>query len=469
MRRGPRTLRRPWGLRTSVTLMFAAGAAVLAVVGALATYTTAREYLVTQRENSATRQAFADASFVRDGLRTSGVAVSDVLGATSPPAGAAVLLQRDGQWYSSSLDAAADGLPASLTTTVRGGSAGVAWTTVSGRDALVVGVPLPAVGADLYEISPVEELSRTLATVRTALCGCALLIALGGAGLGWWTSRRAVAPLQAVARTAASIAGGDLGSRLPVTEDPDLSTIVGSFNSMVEALEEQIQRQARFSADVSHELRSPLTTLVTSVALLDRRRDELPARSQQVLDLVGRELERFTRTLEDLLELGRLESGAGERDVVDAGALVHGVLLRSARPVSLLGPRVPALVEVDKERVGRALVNLFDNADRHGGGLSGVQVLVQGGVQGGAGPGVEPAAVLVLVDDEGPGVEPAERERVFERFARAGSRGALPGTGLGLSLVAETARSHGGSVWCAGAPGGGARFVLRLPAAGGAS
>lgn len=434
--------------------MFAAGAAVLAVVGALATYTIARGYLVTQRENSATRQVFADASFVRDGLRTSGVAVSDVLGALSPAAGASVLVERNGQWYSSSLDVAADGLPTSLTATVREGSAGVVWTSVSGRPALAVGVPLPAVEADLYEVTRVDELSRTLATVRIALCGCALLIALGGAGLGWWTSRRAVAPLQTVARTAASIAGGDLGSRLPVTEDPDLSTIVGSFNSMVEALEEQIQRQARFSADVSHELRSPLTTLVTSVGLLQRRRADLPPRSQQVLDLAGRELDRFTRTLEDLLELGRLESGAGERDVVDAGALVTGALERSARPVSLLRAEGPTPVEVDKQQVSRALVNLFDNADRHGGGLTGVRV------------GLDAGTVLVLVDDEGPGVEAGDRERVFERFARAGSRGALPGAGLGLSLVAETVRAHGGSVWCTSAPGGGARFVLRFPVAG---
>ncbi|WP_432525043.1 HAMP domain-containing sensor histidine kinase, partial [Kineococcus sp. SYSU DK006] len=297
----------------------------------------------------------------------------------------------------------------------------------------------------------------------------ALSTAAGGALLGVWASGRAVAPLHAVARTAARIAGGETGTRLPPTDDPDLATIVGAFNSMVEALEEQIQREARFSSDVSHELRSPLTTLVTSVALLQRRREELPPRSQRALDLVGRELDRFARTLDDLLELGRLESGAGarERTRVDAVALVHQVLEGSGRagvPVRVPGPGAGASgggtgfpVQVDAQQISRALANLFDNADRHGGGLLAVQVERDG-------PWVQ-----VLVDDAGPGVVPAERQRIFERFARAGSRGSLPGSGLGLSLVAESVRAHAGAVRCTTSPLGGARFVVRLPAADGGS
>jgi signal transduction histidine kinase len=101
----------------------------------------------------------------------------------------------------------------------------------------------------------------------------------------------------------------------------------------------------------------------------------------------------------------------------------------------------------------RALLNLFENADLHGGGLRAVAVEVG------------PEGALVVVDDDGAGVPPPERERIFERFARSGARGSRPGTGLGLSLVAETVRVHGGSTWCEDGPGGGARFVLSLPAA----
>ncbi|NAZ88100.1 HAMP domain-containing protein [Kineococcus sp. T90] len=446
--------RRSPGLRAGVTLSFTLGASALATLAALGTHAVTREHLLDQRERSALRQVFADASSVRDGLRTAGLPPGDVLAAVSPPDGSDLLVRRQGRWYSSSLEVGAADVPAGLREAVGSGSAAVAWSRVDGRPVLAVGVPLPAVDAQYYEISGTGELARTLDAVRAALAAFALSTAAGGALLGVWASGRAVAPLHAVARTAARIAGGEPGTRLPPTDDPDLTTIVGSFNSMVDALEEQIQREARFSADVSHELRSPLTTLTTSVALLQRRREELPPRSQRALDLVSRELERFARTLDDLLELGRLESGAGarERVRVDAAVLARQALDGSGREAVPVRASGAAPVRVDAQQLGRALVNLFDNADRHGEGLVAVQVQRAG------------ARVRVLVDDAGPGVPPAERQRVFERFARTGSRGSLPGSGLGLSLVAESVRAHDGAVRCTASPAGGARFVVELPA-----
>ncbi|PPK92870.1 signal transduction histidine kinase [Kineococcus xinjiangensis] len=446
------------GLRTRVVASFTLGAMALAGLAALLIYGLARGYLVDQRERSAVRQAFADASYVRDGLRTSGFPVSDVLGGVAPPAGAAILVRRDGRWYSTSLEVGDEDLPAGLVGVVEGGEAGTAWASQGRRPVLVVGVPLPAVDAEYYAVTVTSELQSTLDALRTALVAFALLIAAGAGLLSAWAARRAMAPLNAVAGTAARIAGGELGTRLAPTSDPDLATIVGSFNSMVDALEEQIQREARFTADVSHELRSPLTALVTSVDLLQRRRDDLPERSRQVLDLVRRELDRFARTLEDLLELGRLEAGAsaGERVDVALGDLVRQALDRCGRPVSLLaaapGGAAEVVVHVDKQQLSRALVNLVDNAERHGRGLVSVSLRREG------------AHALVQVDDAGPGVAEEDRQRVFERFARSGSRGSLPGAGLGLSLVAESVHAHGGAVWCEDSPQGGARFVVRLPA-----
>ena len=452
---------RSWGapgLRTKVAASFALGATVLSVLVALATYGLVRGYLVQQREDSATRQAFADASYVREGLLTAGAPVSDVLAATSPPAGADVLVHRQGQWYSTSLDAGGDAVPTSLRAAVVGGAAGVAWERGRDGPVLAVGVPLPAVGAEFYELAVTTELERTLGALRLALAGFAALTAGGGALLGAWAARRAVAPLHSVAGAAARIASGDLGARVPTTSDPDLATIVGAFNSMVDALQERIEREGRFTADVSHELRSPLTTLVTGVGLLERRREELPPRSRQALDLVVRELARFARTLDDLLELARLEAGAAARERADVAVdeLVEQALEAGGRSAGVLVPGGGGLRAcVDKQQLSRALVNLFDNADRHGGGLVAVSVVPDG------------AGVLVHVDDAGSGVPVADRERIFERFARAGSRRSLPGAGLGLSLVTETVRAHGGDVWCAPGPSGaGARFTVRLPRTG---
>jgi signal transduction histidine kinase len=130
---------------------------------------------------------------------------------------------------------------------------------------------------------------------------------------------------------------------------------------------------------------------------------------------------------------------------------------RDPRLLHVVGPdRGPAgdlTVRVDKQQLGRALVNLYDNADRHAGGVRAVTVERLRD------------RVRIDVDDHGDGVPEADRERIFERFVRAGSRGSLPGSGLGLSIVAETAVSLGGRVWCEDAPGGGARFIVELPVA----
>ena len=112
-------------------------------------------------------------------------------------------------------------------------------------------------------------------------------------------------------------------------------------------------------------------------------------------------------------------------------------------------------VLVDRPQMVRALANLLRNAELHGGGVTGV------GIE------VDDTHVHIVVRDAGPGVPAEERQRIFERFARAGGTREGTGSGLGLSIVAETVRRHGGAVWCVDADGGGAEFVVRLPLAAG--
>ena len=461
--------RRQLGLRQKITLLFATGGLVLAGIMSFGTYLVARTFLVEQRERAVLGQAFADASVVRDGLLTRSRPVSDVLGAVSPPAGSTIFVRRDDEWFSSSLTLSREEVPRSLREQVAQGDPGMVWTSSAGQPALAAGVPVPAVGADFFEVSTAPELQRTLDTLARVLALFAALTAVGGALLGRWSSGRVLAPLDEVAGAAALIAGGELTTRLPATEDPELVTIIGSFNTMVDALAERIERDARFAADVSHELRSPLTTLSTSVQLLQARRDDLPERSREVLDLVVREVARFRSVVEDLLELGRLDaaSDTSGRQVVGAHELVRQVLQASGRPVHLLQPVLPGVtsedllvrVKVDKQQLNRALVNLLDNADLHGGGVARIEV---------SRSGPDGETVDIDIDDAGAGVAEADRERIFERFVRGGSRGSLPGTGLGLSLVTETVRAHGGSVHLAQSSHGGARFTLRLPVEAGA-
>ena len=441
------------GLRTRITLVFGALALLVSVTLALGTYLTARHYLVEQREGTATRQAFVDASFVRGGLLTSGAQVDDVLASTSPPAGSVLILNRGGQWYSSSLSAGRDAVPAELRDSVAGGAAASTWGRLDGEPVLAVGTPLTAVGAAFFEISPARELSSTLLTLGWALTGFAALTTVGGILIGRAAARQVVAPLDGIATATARIAGGDVGIRLQPTRDPDLSVIVGSFNAMVEALQERLDRDARFAADVSHELRSPVTAMMTTVDVLEQASSD-PVRHAQVVALLRREVHRLSHALEQLLALGRLEAGVDEqeRQPIELGELLVNTLAQTRRPAGLLvRPDEPVAVEGDKGALRRTVVNLLDNADTHAGGVVRVGLEREG------------RWAVVTVDDAGPGVPAGERQRIFERFARSGSRAARPGAGLGLSLVSETVRAHGGDVRCADSPDGGARFVLRLP------
>jgi signal transduction histidine kinase len=430
---------------------------VLSTALALGTYFTARHLLIDQRERTATRQAFTDAALVRDSLLTSGAQVSDVLGSINPPPGASVYVRRNGSWYSSSLDSAGPEMTSDVQPLVSDGSVGIAWTEATDPHAVVVGIPLPAVDAEYYEVSVADELDSTLWTLGVALAICAGLTTVAGAFLGRAASQRVLAPLGEVTTAAVRVSAGDMSTRLKETEDPDLAALVGSFNNMVDALHARIQQDARFAADVSHELRTPVTTLTTSLSLLQRASDLSP-RASDAVDLMAAELTRFSRALEDLLALGRLDAGAHEHSpaVIGAGELVQQALVSSGRSPELLDrppteDADPAL-EVDRPQMVRALTNLFQNADLHGGGLVGVRVVDH------------QAFVDIHVDDRGPGVAPGERTRIFERFARAGGQKLGTGSGLGLSIVEQTVRNHGGGVWCTEREEGGARFVLRLPA-----
>ena len=127
---------------------------------------------------------------------------------------------------------------------------------------IVIGVPLPAEHAAYFEVFSLDELASTLRTLAFALAAAALVTTLAGAALGRWASGRALRPLAGVTEAAVAIAGGQLDTRVEAGDDVDLQELASAFNRMTANLQERIEREARFTSDVSHELRSPLTTLV---------------------------------------------------------------------------------------------------------------------------------------------------------------------------------------------------------------
>lgn len=262
---------------------------------------------------------------------------------------------------------------------------------------------------------------------------------------------------------AEAIAGGRMETRLDPAGDADLESLVQSFNRMAAALEARIDRDNRFASDVSHELRSPLMTISASVEVLHSRRDELPdGPMQSALDLMVADIARFRQLVEDLLEISRFDAGAARLDLQEvrlAELVMQSVSFGTDHeiPVDLDAELAGLVVRADKRRLMRVLANLLDNAAKYGGGATRVAL-----------EHTDEQTVHLIVEDSGPGVPAEERDHVFDRFSRgvgAGRRTGSQGVGLGLSLVAEHVRLHGGRVWVSDRADGrtGARFVIELP------
>ena len=160
-----------------------------------------------------------------------------------------------------------------------------------------------------------------------------MITTLAGALTGMIAAKRAIRPLGDAAQAAKAIAGGRLDTRLENTDDHDLQLLSTAFNDMAEALQNRVERDARFASDVSHELRSPLMTLAASVEVMQARRDDMPERAQAALDLLVGDVARFQGLVEDLLEISRFDAGAIRLHLED---LLVAEFVRQAVAVSSL-------------------------------------------------------------------------------------------------------------------------------------
>ena len=445
------------GLRARATVAFGFIALFLSAVLAFLAYELTRSYLLDERQASAMRQAFVNARLARSVLRSPDPDVPTLLASLQSSSNSTAVLRFQGRWFASTVGIGPSQVPDALRKAVLSGSVGHQRFEIDGNPHVAVGVPLPAADATYFEFVPLRELDRTLNLLARALALGATLTALGGAAVGAYASSRVLRPLGGVAAAAARISHGALDTRLDAKGDPDLTPLVDSFNEMVNALQERIEREARFASDVSHELRTPLAAIRSAVNIVRRRRHS-PEEISAALDVLEAKVDTFNQLVLDLLEMSRLEAGVAplERERVDVERFSRSVLASTGRSGVPLGvePDAPKQVMIDSRRVSQMLVNLLENADKYAGGATGLLVSGSNGV------------VRFAVEDRGPGIAEHERHHIFERFARGESAsrpGASDGTGLGLSLVVEHARLHDGRVWVEDRPGGGARFVVELP------
>ncbi|MYW67658.1 two-component sensor histidine kinase [Streptomyces sp. SID8379] len=304
------------------------------------------------------------------------------------------------------------------------------------------------------------SLSAEQGAVGTALTAMligfpVLLVVVGG--VTYLVTRRALRPVEGIrAEMAAITASQDLGRRVPRPDTHDeVARLAATTNETLAALQDSVERQRRFVADASHELRSPIASLRTQL--------EVGAAHPELLDVDGavEDTVRLQELAADLLLLARLDAGekpGGAR--VDLTALVREELSQRTgdpHPVTVAATG-PAQVAGSRGQLARVLGNLVDNAQRHA--RTAVRVTVDVDVDAGAG------GVVLTVADDGDGVPERERERIFERFVRlddARSRDG-GGAGLGLAIARDVAARHGGTLTVRTAPQGGALFELRLPA-----
>ncbi|MFH8365514.1 sensor histidine kinase [Streptomyces sp. NPDC018031] len=306
----------------------------------------------------------------------------------------------------------------------------------------------------VYAGAPLAAQREAVGTVRRAMLAGLAPLLLVVAAVTWLMTRRALRPVEGIRREMSAItASADLSRRVPEPASRDeVARLARTTNETLAALETSVERQRRFVADASHELRSPIASLRTQL--------EVGAAHPGLLDLDGAvtDVVRLQRLAADLLLLARLDAGerpqSGAR--VELGSLVRRELAQ--RPADRVPVRAgePAEVTVAGSRgqLARVLVNLVDNAVRHAVSEVRVTVLAEGGL------------AVLRVEDDGPGVPEGERERVFERFVRLDDARSRDdgGAGLGLAIARDVVLRHAGSLTVGEAAGGGARFEVRLPA-----
>ncbi|MBB6419624.1 cell wall metabolism sensor histidine kinase WalK [Streptomyces sp. AK010] len=299
----------------------------------------------------------------------------------------------------------------------------------------------------VYAGSPLAAEHGAVRTALTVmLIGFPLLLGVVAA-VTWLVTRRALRPVEGIRREMAAITQSeDLARRVPEPDTHDeIARLASTTNETLAALETSVERQRRFVADASHELRSPIASLRTQL--------EVAAAHPELLDLAGalEDTVRLQRLAADLLLLARLDAGERLGDArVDLAGLAReaaegrtGVTV-DAEPVEVAGSR---------GQLGRVLANLLDNAQRHARSAVTVNVRREGD------------RAVVGVADDGDGVPEDDRERIFERFVRLDAARSRDdgGAGLGLAIARDVAVRHGGTLTAGRGPAGGALFELRLP------
>jgi signal transduction histidine kinase len=454
------------GLKQRMVLFFGLAAMAAALALSVVTYASTRSYLLGQRSEVAQRQAFNNAQLMRNIIETDSANIADLVTQIRTEQGGYAVVQLDERPGRMSLFYAQEPLrftqsnlpPELVELTLRDITSRQRFQ-FENRPYEAIGVAVPSIGLHYFEAFPVSDVENTLRTIQITLLIGVILITLAAGVLGLSMSKTVLQPLTRVAFAANQIATGGLDTRLMQEDDSDLDRLVVSFNEMADAVQQRIEREQRFASDVSHELRSPVTALSAAADVLASRKSEFSERNQQAIDIMQRQIERFDRTVLDLLELSRLDAQVVDHETEDVALndLISRIMHRygfgeipfiSSVQTSDGETRADDETRLDRRRIERILVNLLENARDHANGATRVTLSSNGNT------------FTLAVHDAGPGVLVTERNQVFDRFARGTASRNSKGSGLGLAIVREHARALHGSAHVEESSEGGSSFVI---------
>lgn len=302
-----------------------------------------------------------------------------------------------------------------------------------------------------------EAVESTVFTVM-ALWGIAAPVVVAVSGIvNFVLVRRSLRSVDAIRSQVAAISTSDLSERVPVPPRRDeISALAVTMNEMLARIEAGHAAQRRFVGDASHELRSPLATIVSALDVVHAHPELLS--EQLTTDTLRPEAQRMQALVEDLLLLARAdERGLPLRtELVDLDDLgrAEAARIKQTSSLTVISDIKPVQISADAARIARVMRNLLDNATRHA--RSTIEIVIDRDDLGDA---------VITVGDDGEGIPEADRVRVFDRFVRLDEARTRTGggAGLGLAIVAEIVHAHGGSVVIADRSGGGTCFVVTLP------
>ena len=327
------------------------------------------------------------------------------------------------------------------------------------REAFIFTPPGEIILAGRSVVRDQTELTRIAWSLAAAGSGI-LIIGLVG---GWWLASRAIRPIDDISATAAKISAGDLSQRINVADtENELGRLAAVLNSTFARLETAFAQQQQFTSDAAHELRTPVSVILTQIqGALNRERSGPEYR--ETLDACQRAAQRMRQLIESLLELARLDAGQETlkrapldlaRTAADCVELIRP--LAAERHITIHTDLPPAPSQGDSERLAQVITNLLSNAvhynREHG------EIRVSTGTANGF--------ATVTVTDNGPGIASEHLPHIFERFYRADTaRTAAAGrTGLGLAISKSIVDAHGGTIEVSSQPGNRTTFTVRLPA-----